>query len=216
MKIFPCVLQRDENDCAPACISTIATSYKKRIPLVKVRELVKTNLNGSNILGMIKALEFLGFNANAVKCELEQLKDNGITFPLIAHVCIEKNFEHYVVIHKYKKGKFIIADPAHVIKIYSLDSLKEIWTGVIILIYNFNDDLLSFKKEKTIFNLVCEVLIQNKSIVLKIVLISALNITIGIFLSFYFKYIIDEIIPTETLDTYFNYFNDWYYNIFDN
>lgn len=201
MKIFPCVLQRDENDCGPACISTIAMSYKKTIPLVKVRELVKTNLNGSNVLGMIKALEFLGFDANAVKCELEQLKDKEITFPIIAHVCIENNFEHYVVIHKYKKGKFIVADPAQGIKIYSLDNLKKIWTGVIILIYNLNSNLLSFKKEKTIFNLVCEVLTQNKSIISKIVIISTLNITIGVFLSFYFKYIIDEIIPTETLDT---------------
>ncbi|PEY14950.1 bacteriocin ABC transporter ATP-binding protein, partial [Bacillus anthracis] len=71
------------------------------ISISKIREVAGTDLEGTNIKGLIEAGEKLGFEVKAVKAtEPQSLKE--ITLPAIAHVVVNGGLLHYVVIHKVK------------------------------------------------------------------------------------------------------------------
>lgn len=198
---FPCVLQRDSMDCGPACIATVALKYNKQIPLAKIREHVGTDTTGSNVYGMIRGLEFLGFSASAVKADYIYLsEEKNLIFPMISHILSKEGFEHYVVIHSIEKKKIIVADPAYGIKKYSLEEFQQIWTGILILVYN-NNTLFTNKVEENLFTIVSQLLSYNKTVVFKIILVSSIGTIISIGTSFYFKFIIDSIIPDDAYST---------------
>ena len=56
------ILQQDEKDCGVACLAMILKHYKTEIPLHKLRELSVTDLDGTSVFGLKKALENLNFN----------------------------------------------------------------------------------------------------------------------------------------------------------
>lgn len=200
MFFLPCVLQIDSNDCGPACLATISLYYGKKFNLVYIRNIVGTDNDGSNVYGMVVALNILGFIANAARGDFETLVNSkDIVFPIIAHIISKENLEHYVVVYKITKTKVIIADPSFGIKKYSLEEFSKIWTGIIIFIYN--NKFIEMQEERTLFSTIVENLIKNKNIVCKIIIISFIVTIFGILSSFYFKFIIDTIIPNEALTT---------------
>ena len=92
------VLQKDENDCGPACILTIAKQYNSNFSIAKLRKISGTDRNETNLARMIKGLDYLGFNSKVVKVEDKKI-DNSVSFPIIAHIQTTNNFLHYVVVH---------------------------------------------------------------------------------------------------------------------
>ena len=97
-KRYCCVLQKDEKDCGPACILTIAKQYNSNFSIAKLWQISGTDRNGTNLAGMIKGLDYLGFDSKAVKVEDKKI-DNSVSFPIIAHIQTTNNFLHYVVVH---------------------------------------------------------------------------------------------------------------------
>ena len=97
-KRYCCVLQKDENDCGPVCILTIAKQYNSNFSIAKLRQILETDRNETNLAGMIKGLDYLGFNSKAVKVKDKKI-DNSVSFPIIAHIQTINNFLHYVVVH---------------------------------------------------------------------------------------------------------------------
>lgn len=106
-KRYCCVLQKDEKDCGPACILTIAKQYKSNFSIAKLRQISGTDRNGTNLTGIIKGLDYLGFESKAVKVEDKKI-DNSVSFPIIAHVQTKDNLLHYVVIHNITKKKNLL------------------------------------------------------------------------------------------------------------
>ena len=133
LKKYYSVLQRDETDCGPACVLTVAKQYKSNFSVAKLRDVMGTDKNGTNIVGILKGLEYSGFDSKAVKVEDRKI-DNSVSFPLIAHIQTKENLLHYVVVHNVTKKSIIISDPAIGIKKYTHEKFSEIWTGILILI----------------------------------------------------------------------------------
>ena len=100
-KKYYSILQNDEKDCGPACILTIAKQFGSDISIAKLREISGTDRNGTNIAGMLKGLEYLGFDGKAVRVEDKKIT-NEISFPIIAHIKTEKNF--LLMMYKRKFG----------------------------------------------------------------------------------------------------------------
>src|SRR5690554_3667480 len=103
-KKYPCVKQYDTTDCGAACLATIAMYYGLKIPITKIREIACTDRQGTNVLGMIKAANELGFKAKGVKAEQEDLAE--LPLPAIAHV-VKNKLLHYVVIFDIKDNDII-------------------------------------------------------------------------------------------------------------
>ena len=103
---FPHVEQHDSSDCAAACVASVCSFYGKEITIIKLRELLGTDIAGTTIRGITEAMGRLGFEAKAVRVDPESFKD-GFTLPAIARIVRKDGTAHYVVIYSIKKnGKY--------------------------------------------------------------------------------------------------------------
>lgn len=198
-KKYYSVLQRDETDCGPACVLTVAKQYKSNFSVAKLRDVMGTDKNGTNIVGILKGLEYSGFDSKAVKVEDRKI-DNSVSFPLIAHIQTKENLLHYVVVHNVTKKSIIISNPAIGIKKYTHEKFSEIWTGILILI----DPKKNFEKRNENDNSLMRffyVLKNQKSLLWNIFLTSMLYTFLGIISSFYFKFLVDYVLKDKLVTT---------------
>lgn len=203
MRYF-CEKQHDEADCAAACMVTIGHYYGYHINVAQVREWADTDLNGTNLNGLIRAAEYMGFHGKAVRCNQEALQ-YGVSYPCIAHMIINQALHHYVVIYKVTKKYIIIADPARgIVKLKMEDfcgntertihGVRYQWTGILLLLTKKEE----FKKKKsTLLKFFLSIIKREKALLLKIVLLAMIYTILGICGSFYYKVLIDSIIPSK-------------------
>jgi len=127
------IRQRDITDCGAACIASVAANYKLKLPVSRIRQITGTDKKGTNVLGLIRAAEKLGFTAKGVKGGIDAL--HKIPLPAIAHVIVKKVLAHYLVIYSVKGDKIEYMDPAdgQLHKITIID-FEKMWTGVLVLI----------------------------------------------------------------------------------
>ncbi len=127
------IKQRDITDCGAACIASIATNYKLKLPVSRIRQIAGTDKKGTNVLGLIKAAEKLGFTAKGVKGGADALPK--IPLPAIAHVIVNKVLAHYVVIYSVKGDKIEYMDPADgQLHKNPIIEFEKMWTGVLVLL----------------------------------------------------------------------------------
>lgn len=128
-----CVRQRDMTDCGAACIASVASYYKLDLPVARIRQMASTDERGTNILGLLEALQKLGFQAKGVRGEFNSL--SKIPKPAIAHITLKEGHSHYVVIYKVNKRRVEFMDPAiGKIQQNTLDEFKGMWTGVLVIL----------------------------------------------------------------------------------
>ncbi|MEK4262923.1 peptidase domain-containing ABC transporter [Paenibacillus sp. FSL L8-0499] len=192
-KKYYCIKQLDIKDCGAACLATISKQYGLKYPITKIREVAGTDKMGTNIYGLIKAAEKLGFTAKGVKGSHEAFFEN-FPLPAIAHVIIDQTLLHYVVIHKISNKEIIVADPVQGIVKYTPEDFFQIWTSVLILMV----PTPQFKKgdqTKGLFARFFGLLIPQKRMLGGIFLTSILYTILGILAAFYFQFLLDEILP---------------------
>ena len=67
------IKQHDATDCAAACMGMVCLHYKKETTITKLRDMMGTDLKGTNLIGLSKCAEELGFNCQAVKVDKGRL-----------------------------------------------------------------------------------------------------------------------------------------------
>lgn len=193
LKKFYCIKQQDIKDCGAACLATISKQYGLNFPISKIRDVAGTDKQGTNVYGLVRAAENIGFTAKGVKGDGEAFFE-GFPLPAIAHVVINQSFLHYVVIHKITKKEVLIADPAKGLVKYTPEKFFEIWTGVLILMVP-TPQFQKGDQTKGLFSRFFGLLIPQKRMLLGIFLASILFTILGIFGAFYFQFLLDEILP---------------------
>lgn len=204
MSKYYCIKQHDITDCGAACLATISKQHGYQISITKIREAAGTDKQGTNVYGLIKAAENLGFSAKGVKGNKEAFFSK-FPLPCIAHVIVDGGLLHYVVIHKITKKQVIIADPeTGIVKLKPKEFFGEAsehgnpskykWTGVLILLVKAE----TFKKgddTQGLFQRFFHLLLPQKKLLLHIFLASFLYTILGILGAFYFKVLVDDILP---------------------
>ena len=138
MKRILKIKQHDIKDCGAACLASIASYYRLHLPISKIRQIAETDLRGTNILGMVSAAEKLGFNAKGVKGAKNSL--SKIPLPSIAHIVVNKQLNHFVVICGTKNDWIKYMDPADgIIHKKTIDQFCEEWTGILVLLMPGDD-----------------------------------------------------------------------------
>lgn len=192
MKKEVLIKQHDIKDCGAACLASVGAFYGNKMPIAKIRQICHTDTRGTNVLGMIQGLEAMGFNAKGVKGNLEALVD--IPLPAIAHIVVNGQLHHFVVIYKVGKDKVYVMDPAYgKMEEYSFQKFAEVWTGVLILLEP--NEYFEQKDERTsIYTRFWNLVQPHKSILLQ-ALIGALVYTIlGLSTSIYIEKITDYVL----------------------
>jgi ATP-binding cassette subfamily B protein len=199
--------QLDETDCGPACLVMIASHYKSYISIGKARELCRTDRVGTTIGSLAQVAQKIGFDASPMHGEIADTTfNNKFIFPFIAHIRIpympDSLLDHYVVVANITSKKIKIWDPDLLKGKYTIGRREflKIWTGYVL----FLSPSIEFKPEKesarNIFKFL-PLLAPHKSTLIIVCLSSALLIVFGIITSYYFKYIIDEVVISKAAFT---------------
>lgn len=193
---YHCIKQHDIKDCGAACLATISKQYGLNIPISKIREVAGTDMNGTSAYGVVKAAESLGFTAKGVKASKPEDIFSEFPKPAIAHVIMEGGLLHYVVIHKVTKEEILIADPGKGIVKYTPEDFLKIWSGVLIIMV----PAPTFEKgneTKGLFERFWGLIKVQKGLLGNIFVSSILITLLGIIGSFYFKFLMDDILPNN-------------------
>ncbi|VSB33682.1 competence factor transporting ATP-binding protein/permease ComA [Streptococcus pneumoniae] len=196
------VPQIDARDCGVAALASIAKFYGSDFSLAHLRELAKTNKEGTTALGIVKAADEMGFETRPVQADKTLFDMSDVPYPFIVHVNKEGKLQHYYVVYQTKKDYLIIGDPDPSVKItkMSKECFFSEWTGVAIFLapkpsYQPHKDkkngLLSF----------LPLIFKQKSLIAYIVLSSLLVTIINIGGSYYLQGILDEYIPNQMKST---------------
>lgn len=196
------VPQIDARDCGVAALASIAKFYGSDFSLAHLRELAKTNKEGTTALGIVKAADEMGFETRPVQADKTLFDMSDVPYPFIVHVNKEGKLQHYYVVYQTKKDYLVIGDPDPSVKITKMSKERFFseWTGVAIFLapkpsYQPHKDkkngLLSF----------LPLIFKQKSLIAYIILSSLLVTIINIGGSYYLQGILDEYIPNQMRST---------------
>lgn len=124
----PVIMQMEALECGAASLAMILAYYDKWIPLEQVRADCGVSRDGSNAKNMLKAARNYGLTAKGYRYEPEDLKKNG-KFPCIIHW----NFNHFLVLNGFRKGKAILNDPAKGTYSVSTEEFDKSFTGICLM-----------------------------------------------------------------------------------
>ncbi len=125
MPKFPFFKQYDAMDCGPSCLRMIAAFYGRTYSLQKLRQLSYVTREGVSLLGLSEAAESIGFRTIGARISLQQLIE--APKPCVVHW----DQEHFVVVYKYRRGRFYLADPAFGLVQYTESEFVKHWLAMV-------------------------------------------------------------------------------------
>lgn len=171
----------------------IINFYGGNLPIDQIRDLTKTDKNGTTAFHIIEACKSIGFNAEGIKTALEQLNKENLILPCIAHVVIDGKYKHFVVIYKidFKNKKIIIADPSCSIKKITFSEFQKMWSGVLITLYPLKK--LPLTQNISFIDFLLKIIKLHKVFIFNIIMLSIFITMFSVISSFYMKNILDAI-----------------------
>ena len=216
------VRQHDSTDCAAACLAMVCLHYKKEITITRLRDMMGTDLKGTNLIGLQKAANELGFTCAAVRVDRENFLSD-FSLPCIAQEITDQGLTHFVVVFKKttipddtarrkhvlkeaeaakdetKKHKtkdyVIIGDPASELKKISLDEFYKNFTGVLLLLNPTPQFETGKIQQGSIFKRYLNLLLPQKKLFAYAILSSCILTILGIASSLFNKILMDEVLP---------------------
>jgi len=128
----PTVLQMEATECGAAALGMVLAHYGLWIPLEKLRAECGVSRDGSKASCVIRAARNRGCEADGYRwsaSELLELAEEEI-FPLIIHW----EFNHFVVLEGFQRGKAVLNDPAMGRRTVPWEEFRTSYTGVSLLI----------------------------------------------------------------------------------
>ena len=199
---FHFVPQIDARDCGVAALASIAKFYGSDYSLAHLRELAKTNKEGTTALGIVKAAQEIGFETRAIQADMSLFDMNDVPYPFIVHVNKEGKLQHYYVVYQTKKDHLIIGDPDPTVKVtkMSKERFSSEWTGVAIFLAP-EPSYKPHKDKKNGLMSFLPLIFRQRALIFYIVLASLLVTLINIGGSYYLQGILDEYIPNQMKST---------------
>lgn len=216
------VQQHDTTDCAAACLAMVCLHYKKEITITRLRDMMGTDLKGTNLVGLQKAANELGFTTAAVRVDRENFLSD-FSLPCIAQVITDQGLAHFVVVFKKttikddterrkhmlkeaelakdetKKHKckdyVIIGDPGTELKKISLDEFYKNFTGVLLLLNPTSEFKGGKVKQGGMIRRYIDLLLPQKKLFFYAILSSIITTILGIASSMFNKILMDEVLP---------------------
>ena len=191
------IKQHDITDCGAACLASISAHYKLKLPISRIRQYAGTDKKGTNVLGLIKASEKLGFDAKGVRGDFESLYK--IPKPAIAHVIVKERLHHYIVIYGITKKYVLVMDPGKgKMEKRPLQEFKEEWTGVLVLLLP-NESFVKRNEKVSIYRRFWFLLKPHKTVLIQSFIGALVYTLLGFSTSIYIQKITDHVLIDANL-----------------
>lgn len=188
------VQQHDATDCAAACLAMVCLHYKKETTITRLRDMMGTDLKGTNLLGLSKCADTLGFVTQAVRVDKEGFLSK-YTLPAIANVITKEGMTHFVVVFKITKKYVVIGDPAKDLMRVEIDEFYKTFTGAMLILKPNNSFETGKLKGEKIFNRYIALLKPQTKLFVYGIITSLMITILGIISSLFNNILFDEILP---------------------
>ena len=184
------VLQDGIKDCGVCSLLSIIRYYGGDISKEYLREITNTTKNGVSAYDLIEGAKKIGFFATGMMGDISKIEDDNL--PCIAHLVINKNYKHFVVIYKIdrKLEKVIVMDPSKGKRVYSFSAYKLLTTNNYIFLKPIKKIPLLIK-EKIIKKTIKKFIKEKKNSLFILLLLTIIYFLLSIIVAFHFKYLLE-------------------------
>lgn len=202
------IKQHETRDCGLACLATVFSHYGLQISLVKLRTNIRIEKNGLSLYDLVQISKKYNFKSKVLNGSMDELKKDfdskTLCLPIIAHVLINHELLHYVVVKEITSKTIRVFDPAKGYINYSYADFINIWTGYIICIEP-DDDFKKCNLRKGEYKKYYEVLFSLKFVLAITLVLSLLISGISIISTMIYQKLIDDyILQAESISMTFD------------
>ncbi|MEZ4786308.1 MAG: peptidase domain-containing ABC transporter [Flavobacterium haoranii] len=192
-------LQLDQSDCGVACLMSLIKLNGGINSIEKLRELSGTTKQGTTMLGLYQVANQIGFTAEGCEADIQALINHKQ--PVILHVVIQEQLQHYVVCYEYDSERgFLIGDPAKGIYYLTTDELDKIWVSKSCLTLETNDNFIKAETEKhSQKKWFLNLLKEDYKLLWISVLLGVFVAGLGLAMSLFSQKLIDDILPSNNI-----------------
>ncbi len=191
-KKFPLVRQYDPIDCGPASLLSVLRYYGGTSSLSHVRQLCRSDSDGTSMWGLVQGARQLGFYAMGATGSYDQLVKEKM--PCIAHLVPEAGRNHFVVVYKISTHYVYMADPARGRIRMPRNNFVKIWTKKAVILLQPDGELCS-KKTKNWIMWLYEYLAAQQTWIFQSLFLGFVYSVLGLSTSFFIHWLIDRFIP---------------------
>jgi len=194
------VKQQDATDCAAACLAMVCLHYKKETTITRLRDLMGTDLKGTNLIGLSKCAESLEFVSQAVRVDREGFLSE-YTLPVIANIITKEGLSHFVVVFKITEKYVVIGDPAKELIRIEIDEFYKDFTGAMLILKPTGEFVSGKVSSGKMIDRFIKLLLPQKKLFAYSILTSLILTVLGIVSSLFNKILMDEILPYKLEST---------------
>lgn len=189
------VTQHDATDCAAACLAMICLYYKKETTITRLRDMMGTDLKGTNLMGLSKCATKLGFENVSVRVDEEGFRSK-YTLPCIANIITKEGLSHFVVIYRIGKEKVIVGDPGKEnTEKQDINEFLKRFTGALLILRPTTEFKTGKIEGESTYRRFIKLLVPQKKLFIFAILASLMMTVLGIVSSLFNKIIMDEVLP---------------------
>ena len=178
----------------------ICLYYRKETTITQLRDKMGTDLKGTNLIGLSKCADELGFVSKAVRVDREGFLSD-FTLPCIANVLTKEGLSHFVVVFKKSKKYVVLGDPAKDLIRVTVDKFYEEFTGVLLILKPDERFERGKQKNGNLFSQYIQLLLPHKKLFASAIVASLIITLLGIVSSMFNKMLMDEILPYQMENT---------------
>lgn len=183
----PTVLQMEPVECGAVALSIVLQYYGRVVPIAELREACGISRSGTKASAIVRAARLFGLIARAL--EREPAEVERLAVPCI----VFWNFNHYLVVEGFHRGKVYVNDPAAGRRVITAEEFDQSFTGVVIALEKTEAFIKGGRQERLFRSLLPR--LGGSGLLFSLIILASVTLVVpGAVVPILYKLYIDEVL----------------------